>query len=112
MLRILGTVALLTIGGELPAFAQAAIQEPGAYAFYHPNADVLGPGRPSVRSIYPMSAFASSAYYRGYERVYGATASNRTRSLLRATIPRSTKNHFAAFGAEFGVSWPHVRARL
>jgi len=63
MLRILGTVALLTIGGELPAFAQAAIQEPGAYAFYHPNADVLSPGRPSVRSFHPMSAFASSAYY-------------------------------------------------
>ena len=26
-------------------FAQAAIQEPGAYAFYHPNADVLNSGR-------------------------------------------------------------------
>jgi hypothetical protein len=46
MLRILGTIALLMIGGELPAFAQAAIQEPGAYAFYHPNADVLSADRP------------------------------------------------------------------
>ncbi len=63
MLRILGAVALLTISGELPAFAQAAIQEPGAYAFYRPNADVLSPGRPSVRSFYPMSAFTSSAHY-------------------------------------------------
>jgi hypothetical protein len=63
MLRILGTVALLTIGGELPAFAQAAIQEPGAYAFYHPNADVLSANRPSVRSFYPMSAFASSTHH-------------------------------------------------
>jgi hypothetical protein len=62
MLRILGAVALLTISGELPVFAQAAIQEPGAYAFYHPNADVLSAGRPSARSFYPMSAFASSAY--------------------------------------------------
>jgi hypothetical protein len=62
MLRILGTVALLTIGGVLPAFAQAAIQEPGAYAFYHPNADVLNAGRPSARSFHPMSAFASSSY--------------------------------------------------
>jgi hypothetical protein len=62
MFRILGTIALLMIGGELPAFAQAAIQEPGAYAFYHPNADVLSAGRPSVRSFYPMSAFASSTY--------------------------------------------------
>jgi hypothetical protein len=30
-----------------PAFAQAAIQEPGAYAFYHPNADVLNASRPA-----------------------------------------------------------------
>ena len=36
MLRILGAVALLTISGELPAFAQVAIQEPGPYAFTTP----------------------------------------------------------------------------
>jgi hypothetical protein len=47
VLRILGTVALLTVGGELPLFAQAAIQEPSAFAFYHPDADVLNAGRPS-----------------------------------------------------------------
>ena len=35
ILRIFATVALLTGGTDLPAFAQAAIQEPGAYAFYH-----------------------------------------------------------------------------
>ena len=33
-----------------PVFAQAAIQEPGAFAFYHPDADVLG-GRPAYRSV-------------------------------------------------------------
>lgn len=63
MRRIIGTVALLMVSGEFPALAQAAVQEPGAYAFYHPNADVLNAGRPSVRSIYPMNAFASSAFY-------------------------------------------------
>jgi hypothetical protein len=62
MLRTLGAIALLTISSDLPAFAQAAIQEPGAYAFYHPNADVLNAGRPSARSFYPVSAFASGAY--------------------------------------------------
>jgi len=30
-----------------PVLAQAAIQEPGAFAFYHPNADVLNAGRPT-----------------------------------------------------------------
>ena len=44
ILRILAMVTLLTVGADLPAFAQAAIQEPGAYAFYHPDADVLNAG--------------------------------------------------------------------
>jgi hypothetical protein len=43
MLRILGTAALLTIGLQLPVLAQAAIQEPGVYAFYHPGGDVPKP---------------------------------------------------------------------
>jgi hypothetical protein len=63
MLRIVGTVALLMVSSEFPALAQAAVQEPGAYAFYHPNADVLNAGRPAVRSIYPMRVFASNAFY-------------------------------------------------
>jgi hypothetical protein len=49
MLRILGTAALLTMGGQLPVLAQAAMQEPGAYAFYHPGGDVLNAGRPKPR---------------------------------------------------------------
>ena len=49
MPRILGTAALLTTGGQLPVLAQAAIQEPGAYAFSHPGGDVLNAGRPKPR---------------------------------------------------------------
>ena len=49
MLRILGTAALLTMGGQLPVLAQAAIQEPGAYASYQPGGDVLNAGRPKPR---------------------------------------------------------------
>jgi hypothetical protein len=30
-----------------PVFAQAAVQEPGGFAFYHPDADVLHAGRPT-----------------------------------------------------------------
>jgi hypothetical protein len=48
MLRVLGTAALLTMGGQ-PVLAQAAMQEPGAYAFYHPGGDVLNAGRPKPR---------------------------------------------------------------
>jgi hypothetical protein len=49
MLRILGTAALLTMGGQPPDLAQAAIQEPGAYAFFQPGGDVLNAGRPKPR---------------------------------------------------------------
>jgi hypothetical protein len=47
-----------------PVFAQAAIQEPGAFAFYHPNADVLG-GRPAYRPFDQSNAYygQSNAYY-------------------------------------------------
>jgi hypothetical protein len=38
----------------VPTSAQQAVQEPGAYAFYHPNADVLNVGRPA-----PSNAFAA-----------------------------------------------------
>jgi hypothetical protein len=37
--------ALLLTVIATPVFAQAAVQEPGLYSFYHPNADVLNAGR-------------------------------------------------------------------
>jgi hypothetical protein len=49
--------ALLMTAVATPVFAQAAVQEPGAYAFYHPNADVLNAGRPALRS------YDANAYY-------------------------------------------------
>ena len=53
--------ALLLTAVATPVFAQAAIQEPGAYAFYHPNADVLA-GRGGYR---PYDAYygGPNAYY-------------------------------------------------
>ena len=36
--------AFLMTAVATPVFAQAAISEPGAYAFYHPNGDVLHTG--------------------------------------------------------------------
>ena len=45
--RILSAAALLSLAFATPVFAQAAIQEPGAFAFYYPNNDVLNGGRPT-----------------------------------------------------------------
>ena len=84
-LRILGMVALFMIGGELPVFAQAAIQEPGNFAFFHPNADVLNGGRPVSPTFGSMSAFASDrgvrsdAYALGrFRRRHGDVANRRS----------------------------------
>ena len=55
--------AILLTAVATPVFAQAAIQEPGAYSFYHPNADVLA-GRQGYRPYDQPSAFGNSnAYY-------------------------------------------------
>jgi hypothetical protein len=45
--KILSTVAILSLTFATPVFAQAAIQEPGAFAFFYPNLDVLNGGRPT-----------------------------------------------------------------
>jgi hypothetical protein len=37
---LLGAVAVLSTAIATPVIAQAAIGEPGAYAFYHPNASL------------------------------------------------------------------------
>jgi hypothetical protein len=39
--------ALLSAMMATPVFAQAAMQEPGAFAFYYPNLDVLNGGAPT-----------------------------------------------------------------
>jgi BA14K-like protein len=45
--KIFSAAAILSLMFATPVFAQAAIQEPGALAFYYPNNDVLNGGRPT-----------------------------------------------------------------
>jgi hypothetical protein len=59
--RIFGA-ALVVAALTTPAFAQQAISEPGAFAFYHPNADVLNAGAPTpaaIGAIAPRDSMAS-----------------------------------------------------
>jgi hypothetical protein len=44
-----GVAAILSTATATPVFAQAVIQEPGAYAFYHPNGDLGIGSAPSQR---------------------------------------------------------------
>ena len=55
--KVLSAIALLSTVIATPVFAQAAIQEPGAYAFYHPSGDVLQANRPWPRE--PAGAMAA-----------------------------------------------------
>jgi hypothetical protein len=45
--RTIVLAAGLLLTAAQPVFAQAAIQEPGMFAFYHPNLDVLNRGAPT-----------------------------------------------------------------
>jgi hypothetical protein len=88
-------IAVLTIA--LSAFAapatfgQAAIQEPGAFEFYHPNEDVLNAGAPS-----PEAALVSTARTRN---AYAAIHSGS----LRADFNKSSVRHKIGTGG--GRSW-------
>jgi hypothetical protein len=53
-LKIFGAALVVAAFVAVPASAQQAVQEPGAFAFYHPNADVLNAGGPA-----PSNAFAA-----------------------------------------------------
>jgi hypothetical protein len=48
--RIFGA-ALVVAALAAPASAQQAISEPGAFSFYHPNADVLNAGAPTPSAM-------------------------------------------------------------
>jgi hypothetical protein len=45
--KTLAAIVLLSASAATPALAQAAIQEPGLFAFYYPNLDVLNGGTPT-----------------------------------------------------------------
>jgi len=46
-LKTVVAAVVLSALAATPVFVQAAIQEPGAFAFYHPNLDVLNGGAPT-----------------------------------------------------------------
>ncbi len=50
--KLFGAALILSAGMATPVFAQAAISEPGAYAFYHPDGDLgIGSSRPAANAL-------------------------------------------------------------
>jgi hypothetical protein len=63
--KLLGVAAVLSAAIASPVLAQAVIQEPGAYAFYHPNGDLGIGSAPSGTA----GAMASAPNIRSYASV-------------------------------------------
>jgi hypothetical protein len=61
--KILSAATMLSLMLATPVYAQAAIQEPGAFAFYYPNYDVLNGGRPTPAAR--MDAIAGRGPFSG-----------------------------------------------
>lgn len=45
--KLIGAALIASAAFATPASAQAVIDEPGNFAFFYPNADVLNPSRPA-----------------------------------------------------------------
>ena len=68
-IKTIAVAGLLSLMAAAPAFAQEAIQEPGAFAFYYPNLDVLNGSAPTP--AYRMEGMPASVMQSYNERESG-----------------------------------------
>jgi hypothetical protein len=66
-LKLFSAALILAAAVATPVAAQQAIQEPGNFAFYHPNADVLNAG--STRSADALASQRSGGDFGGMRMV-------------------------------------------
>jgi hypothetical protein len=78
--KTLVAATLLSTMSLTPVFAQAAIQEPGLFAFYHPNADVLNGGAPTPEAALASAPPAASEAYAAAESGIKTSCGERYRS--------------------------------
>ena len=85
-LKSLIGAAVLSLMFAAPVFAQAAIQEPGAFSFYYPNNDVLNGGRPTPASMNAkMPVVFGSNPHMAMHSADGVSCAERYRSYDRAS---------------------------
>ncbi|WP_213285061.1 hypothetical protein [Bradyrhizobium sp. sGM-13] len=68
-IKTIAVAGLLSMMAAAPAFAQEAIQEPGSFAFFYPNLDVLNGGAPTP--AYRMEGLPPSVMQAYNERESG-----------------------------------------
>src|SRR3977135_135482 len=86
--KILAAAVCLSMTMAPPLLGQAAIQQPGAFAFYHPNADVLNGGRPT-----PAASGAMASVPLGASDAYAAMGGNANGS---SCAPRHHSYHWTS----------------
>ena len=79
-LKTIAAAALLSTLTATPVFAQAAIQEPGAFAFFYPNLDVLNGGAPTPAARLAAEPPATMQAYVAMESRIGGRHLQRYRS--------------------------------
>jgi BA14K-like protein len=82
--RTIVLAAGLLLTAAEPVFAQAAIQEPGLFAFYHPNLDVLNGGAPTPEYFLEQRSRVKGSYF-GMNRANASYCAQRYRSYDPAT---------------------------
>jgi hypothetical protein len=70
--KIIAIAAALSALSATSVFAQAAIQEPGLFAFYHPYLDVLNGGAPTPAARLAAEPPASMQAYAARESGVGS----------------------------------------
>ena len=78
-LKVIGAAVIAAARLTSPASAQAVIDEPGNYAFFHPNADVLNPPRPGDAMAAPLPQD---------RRIEGLRLSVQPHHMRRATVAK------------------------
>jgi hypothetical protein len=82
-LKAVVAAVVLSALAATPVFAQAAIQEPGAFAFYHPDLDVLKGGAPTPAGRLNLEGSAALQAYAARESGIGSVTAQRHRSHRR-----------------------------
>src|SRR5258707_15544041 len=82
-LKTVAAAVVLSALAATPVFAQAAIQEPGAFAFYHPYLDVLNGGAPTPAAKLILEGPAALQAYAARESGVGFVSVQRHRSHRR-----------------------------
>ncbi|SHL80943.1 BA14K-like protein [Bradyrhizobium lablabi] len=88
-IKFLSVVAIVSAITVAPVFAQAAIQEPGAFAFYHPDADVLNGGRPTPAAAADAMASVRSGNRDAFASMDGSGNSSSCARRYRSFDPAS-----------------------